>query len=314
VTRVPIPRDIAAQVLFEHDRTCCVCRSRGKSVQVHHIDDEPSNNDPANLAVLCFDCHRDTQITGGFDRKLDSDQVLLYRDDWCRCVGRQRAMLEVPPNDAVETKRSLEVAEVYKRAEDYEHLAMHFEVVGNPELRDKYIELAITKGVDDQTMVFLRGNLQGRPDLIPQNVIDREYKRYTRDRDWLQRARFHKSVGKPREAVKDYSRGIFETLKEGRTFSAAFYLKELAGERLEASLFLESLREFKEAKDLWWQVRALQELGWQEEVRDLVLKHAAEIEAGRDPYLRILLAHARGDEAEVLECEKQIARGLSRPG
>jgi hypothetical protein len=67
-------------------------------VQVHHIDDDPSNNDPDNLAVLCFDHHRDTQITGGFDRKLSAGQIRLYRDDWLVRVARRRAGDEVPPS------------------------------------------------------------------------------------------------------------------------------------------------------------------------------------------------------------------------
>ena len=79
--RAPIPPEISARVLFESDRTCCVCRQRGKPVQIHHINEDSSDNALRNLAVLCFDCHRETQITGGFDRKLDSDQVTLYRND-----------------------------------------------------------------------------------------------------------------------------------------------------------------------------------------------------------------------------------------
>jgi hypothetical protein len=46
------------------------------------------------LAVLCFDCHRDTQIRGGFDRKLDAAQVVLYRNDWIVRVSRRREGIE----------------------------------------------------------------------------------------------------------------------------------------------------------------------------------------------------------------------------
>ncbi len=40
----PIPDAIAAAVLFASDRTCCVCRVKGKPVQIHHLDEDPSNN------------------------------------------------------------------------------------------------------------------------------------------------------------------------------------------------------------------------------------------------------------------------------
>lgn len=80
--RVPIPPDVAAELLFVSDHTCCVCRDRGRAVQIHHIDENPANNTKANLSVLCLLCHDDTQIKGGFGRKLDANLVTQFRDDW----------------------------------------------------------------------------------------------------------------------------------------------------------------------------------------------------------------------------------------
>src|SRR2546421_12467368 len=77
--RVEIPRAMEAQVQFASDRTCCVCRVKGKPFQIHHIDDNPANNEFKNLAVLCLECHNETQIRGGFGRKLNAEQVILYR-------------------------------------------------------------------------------------------------------------------------------------------------------------------------------------------------------------------------------------------
>jgi hypothetical protein len=88
--RIPIPKEIAADVLIAHYRTCCVCQERGKRVQIHHIDDDPSNNDPSNLAVLCLDCHDETQIRGGFARSLDADQVMKFRDEWVKRVAETK--------------------------------------------------------------------------------------------------------------------------------------------------------------------------------------------------------------------------------
>jgi len=89
-TRIEIPGEIAAQVQFNSDRTCCVCWVRGKPYQIHHIDEDPSNNDIDNLAVLCFDCHNETQLRGGFSRKLDAFQIVKYRTDWTKRVASKR--------------------------------------------------------------------------------------------------------------------------------------------------------------------------------------------------------------------------------
>ncbi len=90
MTRVRIDQAVSANVLFASDRTCCVCRDRGKRVHIHHIDEDHANNDRVNLAALCFDCHDLTQIRGGFGRSLDADQVRSYRDDWEERIRRRR--------------------------------------------------------------------------------------------------------------------------------------------------------------------------------------------------------------------------------
>jgi hypothetical protein len=59
-------------------------------VQIHHIDEDPSNHDLANLALLCLDCHNDTQVKGGFGRKLNAATVRKYRDDWTHRVDARR--------------------------------------------------------------------------------------------------------------------------------------------------------------------------------------------------------------------------------
>jgi hypothetical protein len=67
-----------------------VCENRGAPVQIHHIDDDPGNNDPANLAVLCLICHRETQISGGFARNLSPAEDRLCRDQWVQRVAKRR--------------------------------------------------------------------------------------------------------------------------------------------------------------------------------------------------------------------------------
>ena len=88
--RTPIPEDIASDVLFRHHHTCCVCNIERRSVQLHHIDDDNTNHAPENLAVLCLECHSDTQIRGGFGRKLRAQEVIKHRDDWVKRVAERK--------------------------------------------------------------------------------------------------------------------------------------------------------------------------------------------------------------------------------
>lgn len=77
--------------MFASDRTCCVCRDPGLSVQFHHLDEDPTNHDPDNLAVLCLQDHDRTLVRGGFGRALPATEVRRFRDDWLERVGQRRA-------------------------------------------------------------------------------------------------------------------------------------------------------------------------------------------------------------------------------
>jgi cytochrome c553 len=90
MTRVPIDDGVAAEVMFLHGRICCVCNIPDKAVQIHHIDEDPSNGERSNLAVLCLECHEKTQIRGGFGRKLRAPEVIKHRDEWLRRIADRR--------------------------------------------------------------------------------------------------------------------------------------------------------------------------------------------------------------------------------
>ena len=92
--RTSIPDDVAARVLFEQDHTCCICRESGLPVQIHHLDEDPSNNAFENLALLCLEDHDRTQVRGGFARKLAASEVENYRVDWLARVESRRAQAD----------------------------------------------------------------------------------------------------------------------------------------------------------------------------------------------------------------------------
>lgn len=77
--RVDPSRKLREQVMKEYDHRCAICGSRGP--QLHHINEDPSDNDPMNLIPLCPNCH----LTDQHDPTRHIEQGLLrlfrrYRD------------------------------------------------------------------------------------------------------------------------------------------------------------------------------------------------------------------------------------------
>lgn len=301
--RVPIPRVDAARVLFDSDRTCCVCRIAGKKIQIHHIDDDPSNNQLSNLAVLCLECHGDTQVSGGFGRQLDAEQVRLYREDWHSIVTMRRVQDYRDARDKIESEENrikylTTLIERLRENQDYITLASVYNDMGNSELRDKYIELALERDNSDWLVIDLR-SMQGRQDLIPSGVVDRRLARQGDVEDWANRARTLVDLGRYAEAARDYVKDVLRSLEEGRVFTAAYYLDELVEKGLINRLFEKALQDATDKNDLWWQVRCLQELGWDDELNELLLASEDEIVSSGRPVLYHLLLRAKGDQDEA---------------
>jgi hypothetical protein len=89
--RVQVPPAVRDAVLVASNHTCCICQTPERPVQIHHIDDDPSNYAVSNLAVLCLLCHNKTQVHGGFGRTYTPGEVTTYRDVWLRIVHERRS-------------------------------------------------------------------------------------------------------------------------------------------------------------------------------------------------------------------------------
>ncbi|MGO5074286.1 hypothetical protein ACTQ4K_10135 [Clostridium sporogenes] len=58
--RLNISQKQRKRLLEKNANVCCVCKKRGIGVNLHHLDEDPSNNNDDNIAVLCVkehDCH-----------------------------------------------------------------------------------------------------------------------------------------------------------------------------------------------------------------------------------------------------------------
>ena len=74
-TRAPLPKALREKVLLEFNHRCAICgRERP---QVHHIDENPENNDLPNLLPLCPNHHLSDQHDP--TRRLDPLLLSLFR-------------------------------------------------------------------------------------------------------------------------------------------------------------------------------------------------------------------------------------------
>ncbi len=143
--RPRIPQKIADSLMFANDHTCCVCRAKGKQVQIHHIDGDDSNNDISNLAVLCLECH--SRVTGneGLGRRYTSGEIKGYKRTWEHLVRERLIGVKPQPLPGKEeiSYFDLTISEV---------LAMED---GDPRIGEKLktlYELNIFKGCTDEIL------------------------------------------------------------------------------------------------------------------------------------------------------------------
>ena len=77
--RIPIPIELSDEVLKLSDRTCCVCREKGKDVQIHHIDE----NHPRY--IMSYHWHVEYEIirilSGEFTVTLDEKSFKATKGD-----------------------------------------------------------------------------------------------------------------------------------------------------------------------------------------------------------------------------------------
>jgi len=79
--RPQIPTVIADRLMADNKHTCCICHVR-QDVIIHHIDEDRTNNDPQNLAVLCNGCHSLVHSNMGLGRKYTPGEMKIYKEQW----------------------------------------------------------------------------------------------------------------------------------------------------------------------------------------------------------------------------------------
>jgi len=85
-SRSRIPIAVEADILAQSRRRCCICFALDqdcseKRGQIAHLDRDPSNNDPDNLAFLCLDHHDQYDSRTSQTKNLTIREVKQYRSE-----------------------------------------------------------------------------------------------------------------------------------------------------------------------------------------------------------------------------------------
>src|SRR5947207_954201 len=80
-----MPENVETEVLVKCRRRCCICFGLKqdyceKQGQIAHLDHDPGNNDPDNLAFLCFDHHDRYDSRTSQSKGLTAKEVRAYRE------------------------------------------------------------------------------------------------------------------------------------------------------------------------------------------------------------------------------------------
>ena len=95
--RVKIHNEVASEILYKNEHTCCLCKEQGKPVQIHHINEDPSDNSMENLAVVCVECQNKIHRKGGIEKSYLPDEVKKHKILWEEAVANRRKYLGTPP-------------------------------------------------------------------------------------------------------------------------------------------------------------------------------------------------------------------------
>jgi len=114
-SRPPIPDEIVNQLMFMSGHRCCLDHEEfsNSPLDIHHLDENPKNNEINNLLPVCKNCHHGKiHNIASFARKYSSDELKSNRDDWYKRIDEQRkekAKLAVNEDDLrIETEFSVQ--------------------------------------------------------------------------------------------------------------------------------------------------------------------------------------------------------------
>jgi hypothetical protein len=99
VARLHLSDAMVRKLLYDAARTCCVCRTPQFPVEVHHIDQDPSNNVEDNLIVICKNCHGEAHTKHSLSKNLTPVHLKYSKKRWLAEVAERSANAMLPSSN-----------------------------------------------------------------------------------------------------------------------------------------------------------------------------------------------------------------------
>lgn len=203
------------------------------------------------------------------------------------------------------------IVEINREANNWANLALFYDSIGNEDLRDRAIDAAIAGKLSDWNVIRLR-RLQGRLALVPPEILQSEIEGGSGKSDFAIGG-IYEDLSEHRKAAEIYLRSLVADIKSTSDFTLAYELKQILEGSLVSGLFLNALQQAADKEDLWWQVRALEELGWTAQLHELVQRHRDAIDSAKMSdeckwRLRIILAEADENHGKLKEARLEYEK------
>lgn len=118
---------VTADILFRADHKCCICRKSDINPQNHHIDGNPSNNDPDNIAPLCPNCQDKIHKRGGTSKAYSQEEIKMYRDEWYKNIGERRKIKD-KQDDIIEVRSKSKNFGMLSTLAQYDVMRIRYEI------------------------------------------------------------------------------------------------------------------------------------------------------------------------------------------
>jgi HNH endonuclease len=86
---------VAARLLADCKRHCCVCLAGGRALQIHHITPEAEGGTGKydNGIPVCLDCHARIESKSNMGRSFTPKELRLHRERWFETVAKNPEVL-----------------------------------------------------------------------------------------------------------------------------------------------------------------------------------------------------------------------------